>query len=141
MNIFKLKIKNYKSIKDSGEIEIDNRIMAFIGQNNAGKSAILDAIQCVFPSVKKVVSKSDFHKGTHDNIEITVWFNGLTDDYIEDKLFSDAIFKLVDKARKLEDDNDTKAENAWKKSKKHESRNLQKPKNFIRLQMIQCALS
>ena len=37
MNIFKLKIKNYKSIKDSGEIEIDNRIMAFIGQNNAGK--------------------------------------------------------------------------------------------------------
>lgn len=59
-------------IKDSGEIEIDDRIMAFIGRNNAGKSAILDAIPCVFPSVKKSVSKSDFHKETHDNIEITV---------------------------------------------------------------------
>lgn len=55
--------------------------MAFIGQNNAGKSAILDAILCVFPSVKKSVSKSDFHKETHDNIETTVCFNGLTDEY------------------------------------------------------------
>lgn len=62
MNIFKLKIKNYKSIKDSGEIEIDNRIMAFIGQNNAGKSAILDAIQCVFPSVKRWFLKVIFIK-------------------------------------------------------------------------------
>lgn len=53
MNITKLKIKNYKSIKDSGEITVDDKIMSFIGQNNAGKSAILDAIQCVFPSVKK----------------------------------------------------------------------------------------
>ena len=68
MNIFKIKIKNYKSIKDSGEVEIDDKIMAFIGQNNAGKSAILDAIQCVFPSAKKAVNKSDFHKGTHNNI-------------------------------------------------------------------------
>lgn len=133
MNIFKLKIKNYKSIKDSGEIEIDNRIMAFIGQNNAGKSAILDAIQCVFPSVKKVVSKSDFHKGTHDNIEITVWFNGLTDDYIEDKLFSDAIFKLVDKARKLEDDNDTKAENAWKKVEETREQKLAEAKELYQI--------
>ena len=133
MNIFKLKIKNYKSIKDSGEIEIDNRIMAFIGQNNAGKSAILDAIQCVFPSVKKVVSKSDFHKGTHDNIEITVWFNGLTDDYIEDKLFSDAIFKLVDRARKLEDDNETKAENAWKKVEETREQKLAEAKELYQI--------
>jgi predicted ATP-dependent endonuclease of OLD family len=69
MNIYKIKIINYKSIKDSGEVEIDDKIMAFIGQNNAGKSAILDAIQCVFPSSKKVVNRSDFHKGTQDNIE------------------------------------------------------------------------
>lgn len=53
MNIIKLNIKNYKSIKDSGEIIIDDKIMSFIGQNNAGKSAILDAIQCAFPSAKR----------------------------------------------------------------------------------------
>lgn len=48
MNITKLKIKNYKSIKDSGEITVDDKIMSFIGQNNAGKSAILDAIKRKF---------------------------------------------------------------------------------------------
>lgn len=117
MNITKIKIKNYKSIKDSGEICVDDRIMAFIGQNNAGKSAILDAIQCVFPSAKKTVLRSDFHKGTHDNIEIIIWFSGVTDEYLEEKLFADAIFKLVEKAKKLEDENvgETKVEAAWKK--------------------------
>lgn len=117
MNITKLKIKNYKSIKDSGEIVLDDRIMAFIGQNNAGKSAILDAIQCVFPSVKKTVLRSDFHKETHDNIEIIIWFNGVTDEYLEEKLFADAILKLIDKAKKLENENagETKVEAARKK--------------------------
>lgn len=104
MNIYKIKIKNYKSIKDSGEIEIDDRIMAFIGQNNAGKSAILEAIQCVFPSTKKIVNKSDFHKGTHDNIEICIWLNDVTDEYLEEKLFADTIAKLLDKVKTLEDD-------------------------------------
>ena len=104
MNIYKIEIKNYKSIKDSGEIEIDDRIMAFIGQNNAGKSAILDAIQCVFPSTKKIVNKSDFHKGTHDNIEICIWLNDVTDEYLEEKLFADTIAKLLDKVKTLEDD-------------------------------------
>lgn len=133
MNIFKLKIKNYKSIKDSGEIEINDRIMAFIGQNNAGKSAILDAIQCVFPSVKKSVSKSDFHKGTHDNIEITVWFNGLTDEYIEDKLFADAILKLIDKAQKLEKDDMTKFENAWRKVEETRAQKLVEAKELYQI--------
>lgn len=104
MNIFKIKIKNYKSIKDSGEVAIDDKIMAFIGQNNAGKSAILDAIQCVFPSTKKAVNRSDFHKGTHDNIEICIWFNGVTDEYLEEKLFVDTIIKLSDKVKALEED-------------------------------------
>ena len=117
MNITKIRVKNYKSIKDSGVVAIDDKIMSFIGQNNAGISAILDAIQCVFPSVKKTVLRSDFHKGTHDNIEIIVWFNGVTDEYLEEKLFADAIIKLIDKAKKLEEENagETKIEAAWKK--------------------------
>lgn len=117
MNIAKIRIKNYKSIKDSSEITVDDKIMSFIGQNNAGKSAILDAIQCLFPSVKKTVLRSDFHKGTHDNIEIIIWFNGVTDEYLEEKLFEDAISKLIDKAKKLEEENagETKVEAARKK--------------------------
>lgn len=130
MNIVKMRIKNYKSIKDSGEILIDNQIMAFIGQNNAGKSAILDAIQCVFPSTKRVVSRSDFHKGTHDNIEITIWFNGVTDEYLEGKLFADVIDKLVKKAEKLEKENadETKVKNAWKNAEETRQQKLDEAK-------------
>lgn len=118
MNIFKVKIKNYKSIKDSGEVVIDDKIMAFIGQNNAGKSAILDAIQCVFPSTKKVIDRSDFHKGTHDDIEICIWFNGVTDKYLEEKLFADTISKLFDKIKVMEEDGSAveKIEGAKKKA-------------------------
>lgn len=97
MYISKIRVKNYKSIRDSGEVKIDSEIMAFIGQNNAGKSAILDAIQCVFPSSKKVVTKNDFHKGTHDNIEITIWLSDISDDYLEERLFEDATNKLSEK--------------------------------------------
>lgn len=119
MNICKIKIKNYKSIKDSGEIKIDNKIMGFIGQNNAGKSAILDAIQCAFPLAKKAVSRSDFHKGTHENIEITIWFTGVTDEYLEDKMFLDSILKLTKKAEDLQkkDEDKDKIEKAWKNVK------------------------
>lgn len=130
MNITKLKIKNYKSIKDSGEITVDDKIMSFIGQNNAGKSAILDAIQCVFPSVKKTVIRSDFHKGTHDNVEIIIWFNGVTDEYLEEKLFGDAISKLVAKAKKLEDESaeETKIETARKKIEETREQKLSEAK-------------
>lgn len=130
MNITKLKIKNYKSIKDSGEITVDDKIMSFIGQNNAGKSAILDAIQCVFPSVKKTVIGSDFHKGTHDNVEIIIWFNGVTDEYLEEKLFGDAISKLVAKAKKLEDESaeETKIEAARKKIEETREQKLSEAK-------------
>lgn len=130
MNITKLKIKNYKSIKDSGEITVDDKKMSFIGQNNAGKSAILDAIQCVFPSVKKTVIRSDFHKGTHDNVEIIIWFNGVTDEYLEEKLFGDAISKLVAKAKKLEDESaeETKIEAARKKIEETREQKLSEAK-------------
>ena len=104
MNIYKIEVKNYKSIRNSGEIEIDDKIMAFIGQNNAGKSAILDAIQCVFPSTKKTVNRSDFHKGTRNNIEICIWFNGVTDEYLQEKFILNNITKLDDKLSKLKEE-------------------------------------
>lgn len=135
MKICKFKIKNYKSIKDSGEVVIDDRIMAFIGQNNAGKSAILDAIQCVFPSTKKVVNRSDFHKGTHDNIEICIWFNGVTDEYLEEKLFADVIIKLIDKAKKLEEDGEAieKVESARQKVDETREQKLSEAKEIYQI--------
>lgn len=135
MNICKLKIKNYKSIKDSGEVIIDDKIMAFIGQNNAGKSAILDAIQCVFPSTKKVVNRSDFHKGTHDNIEICIWFNGVTEEYLEEKLYADSITKLADRVKKLEESGATedKIEDARKKVYEAKEQKLSEVKELYQI--------
>ena len=135
MKIVKLKIRNYKSIKDSGEIVIDDRIMGFIGQNNAGKSAILDAIQCVFPSTKKNVVKSDFHKGTYDNIEITIWFNGVTDEYLENKLFAEVLFKLSETAKKLQDKNveEAKVKKAWEKIEETRGQKLKEAKEIYQV--------
>ena len=75
MNICKLKVKNYKSFLDSGYIDIDSKLFSLIGQNNTGKSTIMDAIQCVFPSSKKTITGFDFHKGESCEINIELWFS------------------------------------------------------------------
>ena len=69
MQISKLKIKNYRSIKDSGEISL-NKLFALIGQNNVGKSTILKAIRLVFADDGIEVKKTDFHKEIDEDIEI-----------------------------------------------------------------------
>ena len=43
MKISKIRIKNYRGIKNSGWIEFD-RLNAIVGKNDAGKSSILHAI-------------------------------------------------------------------------------------------------
>lgn len=84
---------------------------------------------------KKTVAKNDFHKGTHDNIEITIWFNGVTDEYIEDKLFADTIFKLVEKAKKMQDENnsETKINAAWKKVEETREQKLAEAKEIYQI--------
>ena len=80
--------------------------------------------------MKKTVIRSDFHKGTHDNVEIIIWFNGVTDEYLEEKLFGDAISKLVAKAKKLEDESaeETKIEAARKKIEETREQKLSEAK-------------
>lgn len=97
MYISKIRINNYKSFKDSGEIELNENLFGIIGQNNTGKSALIDAIQCFFPNSKKNVVASDYHKGTQDNIEIEIWFKGITEEYLEEIFFEDKIIKENEK--------------------------------------------
>ena len=65
----KIQIKNYRSIKDSGEVPI-TKLFALIGKNNTGKSTFLKAIQLLFCEGKDITA-SDFHKCTDESIEIT----------------------------------------------------------------------
>lgn len=97
MYISKLCIKNYKSFLDSGVIELKEDIFAFIGQNNTGKSAILDSIQVFFPTSKKVITSEDFHKGTNEDIVIEVWFKNVDKSYLEANIYKDKINKQNEK--------------------------------------------
>lgn len=102
MNIVGIRVKNYKSFLDSGKIPVDKKLFSLIGQNNTGKSAIMDAVQCVFPSSKKSVSVLDFHKGTDDEISIEIWFDGVNETYLEEKIYGDKILKQLEKVRNIQ---------------------------------------
>ncbi len=106
MNICKLRVKNYKSFLDSGEINIDSRLFSLIGQNNTGKSTIMDAIQCVFPSSKKTITVLDFHKGESCEVNIELWFTKVTEEYLEEKFYKDKIIKQKEKLNKLIQENE-----------------------------------
>lgn len=45
MKIIKFRIKNYKSIKDSGECYLDDRITILAGRNESGKTSIVEALE------------------------------------------------------------------------------------------------
>lgn len=70
MEITKLHIKNYRSIKDSQEIEL-TKLFGLIGKNNTGKSAILKAVQILCHVLD--VQPMDFHKN-EEVIEISSVF-------------------------------------------------------------------
>lgn len=106
MKIKSINIKNYKSFLNSGDIDIEDNIFALIGQNNTGKSTVLDAIQCFFPDYKKNIDDREYHKNTSDSIEISIKFSEVSDEYIEMKLFPDLRKKHNEKIIKLKDNVD-----------------------------------
>ena len=53
MKLLKFRVKEYKSIIDSGECSIENDITIFAGKNEAGKTALLEALED-FSSDKKI---------------------------------------------------------------------------------------
>lgn len=71
-----LRIKNYRSIVDSGDIRIDPS-QAFVGENNVGKSNILKAIEVFLKAGTAGVDETNFFDKTN-TIVITVTFNDLT---------------------------------------------------------------
>jgi len=58
MRLTNLRIQNYRSIVDSGEINIEP-LQAFVGENNAGKSNILNAIQVFLTSGTGGITEAD----------------------------------------------------------------------------------
>lgn len=65
MKLHKVRIKNFKSIKDSGDIYFSDDIHILAGQNESGKSSILEALEAfetnLFPD--DCVNFEEFQKG------------------------------------------------------------------------------
>ena len=62
MKISKIRIKNYRGIKNSGWIEFD-RLNAIVGKNDAGKSSILHAINDFYNESKLAEGNKYFGAG------------------------------------------------------------------------------
>lgn len=76
MKLSALHIKNYRSIVDSGEIHVEP-FQVFVGENNAGKSNILRAIDVFLAAGAGGVQESNFFDKTQPII-ITATFTDLT---------------------------------------------------------------
>lgn len=66
MKISKIRIKNFRSIIDTGEIMFTENLFVLAGQNESGKSSILEALNC-FESGKSDIGNLNF--GLENNSE------------------------------------------------------------------------
>jgi predicted ATP-dependent endonuclease of OLD family len=48
MKLVQFRVQNYRNILDSGPIEV-GKVTAFVGQNEAGKSNLFEALYCINP--------------------------------------------------------------------------------------------
>lgn len=78
MWLTRLSIENYRSIKKIENLRIE-RLQTFVGENNAGKSNILRAIDCFLSPRAGDVEKSDFNDPAK-SIVIEAEFGGLSPD-------------------------------------------------------------
>jgi putative ATP-dependent endonuclease of the OLD family len=90
MYIFNIKIENYRCFNDS-VIEFQPGINVIIGENNAGKTAILRALALIFDRSKRRIDVHDFYKGCLANltsppsVTVTVTLRSSEADTLDDK--------------------------------------------------------
>ena len=90
-----MRVQNYRSIRDTSEFEIENIKTIFVGPNEAGKTAILQALQRINPpeGVKPFNPIRDYPRALYNDIATkkidvtnipvaTAWFS-LDDDELE----------------------------------------------------------
>lgn len=70
MRLRKVRVQKYRSIKDTGLFEIESAKTIFVGPNEAGKSALLQAIQQLNPppDVKKFDALRDYPRSEYNDI-------------------------------------------------------------------------
>ena len=63
MKLSKIKLHNYRCFGDGEQIILIDDLVAFIGNNSAGKTAALCALKCIFSenTNERILKRSDFH--------------------------------------------------------------------------------
>lgn len=76
-----IRVKNFLSYEDSGKVDLDNKTI-IVGENNAGKSNFVDAVREFFNFSNRTRQdlKRFYNQDEDRQIQITVWFDELTDD-------------------------------------------------------------
>ena len=46
MQVENVRVQNFRCVRDSGDIPLSNDLTVFVGENESGKSALLDALYC-----------------------------------------------------------------------------------------------
>ncbi|WP_411738528.1 AAA family ATPase [Peribacillus sp. S4] len=88
MKILKMKLGNYKSIENSGLLDLNSRINIFAGKNNTGKTALIEALyyasnavlQDSLPNALSNISYLEFEI-TVDDTEINILNRGMQPGY------------------------------------------------------------
>ena len=85
MNPTQIRVENFLSYEDSGKVSLKNKTI-LVGENNAGKSNFVDAVREFFRfSSRARQDLNRFYNRDKDrDIQITVWFDGLSDEEREE---------------------------------------------------------
>ncbi|MBF5040147.1 ATP-dependent endonuclease [Methylophilus sp. 13] len=84
MKLEKIILKNFRGYRDETEISFE-RLTAFIGRNDAGKSTVLEALEIFFNNEQVVCEKDDLSiNSTNNLIEIGCIFSGAPNEVVID---------------------------------------------------------
>lgn len=85
MKLVKIRIKNYRSIKDSGDIKIAEDLFILAGQNESGKSSILEALQLYEDEIANIETLNfELEKSQNFIQEISCTYSALNQSFYED---------------------------------------------------------
>lgn len=94
MRIKKIRVKNFKSIKDSGDIVFDSSLFILAGQNESGKSSILEALDA-FEKQSSDRDNLNFELEKENNFIQEIYVTFTEPDELFFDAISDRIVKLI----------------------------------------------
>lgn len=107
MKISKIHIENFRSIRNQTIEDVKNALI-LIGKNNAGKSAVVNAIRVFWGDL--ILDKDDFYKGSR-NLDIELSFD-LSNSYLE-SLFNDNKMGFLKIPSTIAEFNKIKSDTTW----------------------------